>query len=611
MLNNYLDDKNILLEIDKMPIRETFVKLELLNKKEESIGEIQGLLLNGNIAVNGDSAVRRTCNFSFFADKDNDQISKDKLLKTKFKIYIGLKNNLPKSLNIYEPILWFPQGIFVFCGINMSKNASSRVVNITAKDKMCLLNGDVAGVIPDTVVLHEYEVYNELIGNYYYEPIVLYEIIKELVHHYGNEKYSNIHIENIPLKIRQLMQYQGNKPIYMEKDETNIYSGNYSWVKNDNSVEFVAGDPIGYTLTDFIYPGELIAVPGDTITSVLDKIKNVLGNFEYFYDIEGNFIFREIRNHLNNSYQPLEAVANSTTLNEYDYVANFSAEDIIYSFKENPKLISAFANNPDYNNIKNDYVVWGVRTTASGTELPIRYHLAIEAKPKENDIEWRQQLYDYVTGDKNNSDQTIAEMDEDGYDYYYKEMVAEWPKLYDINNNEWKPGVFENPKSLDYFLDFIDTDTSFMGKYSVEEIGRRTYAEVNKNCTTIFNKEIPDVIFVETDEEYQELIQSNEYKYVAKTGSNNNKGLMDYMRVSANNLSCYERIRELLYQHLTLNESITITTLPIYWLEPNRKIEVEDDATGIYGEYIIKSFNIPLTHNGTMSIQATRVLTRI
>jgi len=33
--------------------------------------------------------------------------------------------------------------------------------------------------------------------------------------------------------------------------------------------------------------------------------------------------------------------------------------------------------------------------------------------------------------------------------------------------------------------------------------------------------------------------------------------------------------------------------------------------TGINGEYLIKSFSIPLAHDGFMSIQATRVVDRI
>nr|DAG21689.1 MAG TPA: hypothetical protein [Caudoviricetes sp.] len=39
------------------------------------------------------------------------------------------------------------------------------------------------------------------------------------------------------------------------------------------------------------YAGDLIANVGETITSVLDKIKNMLSEYEYFYDIQGRFIF--------------------------------------------------------------------------------------------------------------------------------------------------------------------------------------------------------------------------------------------------------------------------------------------------------------------------------
>jgi hypothetical protein len=44
-------------------------------------------------------------------------------------------------------------------------------------------------------------------------------------------------------------------------------------------------------LTDLTYAGDLIANVGETLTSVLDKIKNMLGNYEYFYDVDGRFVF--------------------------------------------------------------------------------------------------------------------------------------------------------------------------------------------------------------------------------------------------------------------------------------------------------------------------------
>jgi hypothetical protein len=45
------------------------------------------------------------------------------------------------------------------------------------------------------------------------------------------------------------------------------------------------GETAGYTETDLVYPADLIANIGESITSVLDKIKNFLGEFEYFYNL--------------------------------------------------------------------------------------------------------------------------------------------------------------------------------------------------------------------------------------------------------------------------------------------------------------------------------------
>jgi hypothetical protein len=55
----------------------------------------------------------------------------------------------------------------------------------------------------------------------------------------------------------------------------------------------------GYFLTDLTYASgdgksssnDLIAKAGESITSVLDKIKNMLVHFEYYYDINGKFVF--------------------------------------------------------------------------------------------------------------------------------------------------------------------------------------------------------------------------------------------------------------------------------------------------------------------------------
>jgi hypothetical protein len=70
-------------------------------------------------------------------------------------------------------------------------------------------------------------------------------------------------------------------------------------------------------------------------------------------------------------------------------------------------------------------------------------------------------------------------------------------------------------------------------------------------------------------------------------------------------------VRELLYQYTSYNESISIQSIPIYYLEPNTRITVQDKESNIFGDYMISNISIPLDINSTMSISATKALERI
>jgi len=43
----------------------------------------------------------------------------------------------------------------------------------------------------------------------------------------------------------------------------------------------------------------LIAGINETVTSVLDKIINIFGAYEYFYNIEGQFVFQAKKTYVN------------------------------------------------------------------------------------------------------------------------------------------------------------------------------------------------------------------------------------------------------------------------------------------------------------------------
>jgi hypothetical protein len=67
-------------------------------------------------------------------------------LNKKFNLEIGLKNPVLNSQ--YDDILWFPQGMYVITTSNISESTSGCTIQITAKDKMCMLDGTIGGIFP-------------------------------------------------------------------------------------------------------------------------------------------------------------------------------------------------------------------------------------------------------------------------------------------------------------------------------------------------------------------------------------------------------------------------------------------------------------------------------
>ena len=78
--------------------------------------------------------------------------------------------------------------------------------------------------------------------------------------------------------------------------------------------------------------------------------------------------------------------------------------------------------------------------------------------------------------------------------------------------------------------------------------------------------------------------------------------------ISSKGISAKERIEEFLNDYIYCAANVNITTLPVYFLKPNSRIRIHDEDSQISGEYLINKFTIPLTHNGTMSITATKVV---
>lgn len=154
------------------------------------------------------------------------------------------------------------------------------------------------------------------------------------------------------------------------------------------------GDAAGYELTDLTYPYDLISTPGEALTSILDKIKDTLSNFEYFYDVDGHFIFQRKKTYMNVSWN------NIITTEDQTYVSSAADTSATQYTFENNDLIISIGNNIKLDNLKNDYSVWGTRKTINGTEVPIHARFAIDEKPYAY-VTFPRSKYNYVDNSEN------------------------------------------------------------------------------------------------------------------------------------------------------------------------------------------------------------------
>ena len=686
---SYLKDKDFLRELDNENNKFYWVKIEVLNMKELPIESIQGRVAPGStIPVDGNSSVRRTCNVSFIAeDAINDLTDVDNLLSInkKIKILVGIENHINTN---YDDIIWFPQGIFVINQPNISHSSGGCLINLNCKDKMCLLNGECGGGLPTSVTFHEYdqiigeracdgdpaltildpnnytiysyqsggetkykswtkeygwvETTNSTVGERVQIPQRFYDIIQTLVCNFGGESLDKIFINDVPLEIKQIVRYTGSNTLYYNSD-TDQYTTDDSFVTESGEWKtFGFNEDVGYVYTDFVYPGKLISNIGDNVCSILDKIKNTLGNYEYFYDINGNFIFQEVKNYLNTSYDPTDAyrldngrkieIASNglAILDGTNYAVDFNSNTkSVYVFTEGNGLVTSYTNAPVYTNLKNDFHIWG----KSKDNYAIHYHLAIKEKPKYMNtysVIFLKEDGEYTGGLR------LAEETESGEDYtpadwraelylqgltkqhnqirpdiYEQELLDLFDSIYDFREKKFKADLVKNPNDLIYFFDYLEP-ISHLYDCSVDLLGTKVYSYQQDKIRKLYNTDIPNVILVDLGMDAvsrARIIERCEQE--GQPYANIDNKIYANLAIGTIGYTAQEVARDLLYQYTNYNENITIQSVPIYYLEPNSRISVYDQKSGIHGDYIIKSFSIPIDARGTMSITANRALERI
>lgn len=421
MNNNFLLDDIFLAELDNQPQRELWVKIIALTINEEPVEEITGRTTAGSISIDGSSKLRRSCSLTLVSEQLNIN---EYLwgLNTKVKILIGLKNEVNPLA--YGDIVWFPQGVFVLNTFNISISNNSSNISLQGKDKMCLINGDLGGNLTAlSYIFDSVQEQNSYESAYYKRKLPLWQIIREAVHTYAQEPYHNIIINDLDDWGLELLTYRGEDPMYfiyseeaqdivnmtLNSDQEYFFKGEKvkisqlelrdgfsfkvlnDFVKQGDAtgspvtnkegevfyiIKIETGMTCGYRITDLIYAKDLSLNVGESIAGMLDKIVSMLGNFEYFYNLDGQFVFQKKKTYVHTSWNNLK---NNGEEQWADSAAHTSSH--VYSLY-NSKLVSSFSNSPALNNVKNDFSIWGVKTGVTGREEKIHLRYAIDKKPE-------------------------------------------------------------------------------------------------------------------------------------------------------------------------------------------------------------------------------------
>lgn len=667
-MNNLLLNTDFLKQLDLMRNKTVYSKLIAINAQGAPVEEITGRVTSGTINVDGSSVLRRTCNITLVGQ--DLKISEFYwALKSQFRVEIGIKNNIDDN---FDNIIWFEQGTYIITSFSKSKSLSGINISVSGQDKMCLLNGSLGGALPHDV---DFGTYKDENGIDKALPVI--DIIKQALTIYAREPYYNIVINDLEgVNGWSLQQYRGETPMYYWYKVIKTQPGSNSYTKKlinvtidsdkkvkrqstgkqytlknlpdkcfysknnvigqENTGEIVEsggkeyviqkieyGQDAGYHRTELTYPDALPSKPdekgalelaaGEPLTNLFDKIKTFLGEYEYFYDLKGRFVFQKKQIYTQGLFTPIVGdnayVVPATDISAYKYKFNDAT------------LISSYSNGFDITNIKNDIIVWGTKTTVAGGDKNIHGRFAIHKKPTKyyslthkksfsttgnNKVDWRELIYlmaedhsrlktsnTFITNLINKNPEFYTGVT--GYEQYYIDMLSYWRKIY-------KDGKFiiASPSEAEFWIDFIEPNGQ-LKYFSHDALGNRVKVDKNAKVKAMWYEDIPEIEFIYSGEKV-------DYSNTAYQRIQIPNKVRDLFIESPRQRSVFEQANELINSHILKATTITLTSLPIYYLEPNTRIYVKDEESEIDGDYIIKSFSIPLNPGGNMSIQATEII---
>ena len=458
-------------------IKNLYIQVNVLDFNFFIVNNIEGNLIDGNISIDAKSDIRRTGNLSFVVtDSSFDVKSGGQIWLDKYvKILIGIEDIRTKE------IIWNNMGIFLINQPTYNYDAATRQMSFQCVDLMAkmtgLRNGYITGIGQEGFVLIP-------VGSNVREAII------DIIRRCGFNEY------------------------YVSE-----------CINSDGTIQEV--------------PYDMKFDQGVTWYEVLDELRNVLPNYQIYFDINGVFRYEKIPSGKDDPIM----------INEDLWENNLLQETV----------------NVNFNDVKNVVEIWGrVHETEYFSDASTTVISNNVIRPTWSGLT---SLETYTVTALSLSQSITAPTG------IYIDFLNRLLLIKDFNGNN---------------ITYLPANEYLVFSYS--PYNRWLYLG-GSQAHAVWKDENPDSPFyIESSIGEIPIILSGE----------------DYDNIISDDLAL-ERAKYEIYKRCRLNDTIDVTTTPIYWADVNWKVSYTPlSGDNISKEYMIQSINIPLNINNVQNFNLSR-----
>ena len=259
------------ISVIKQNVKDVYVKVELLTANMTVIDSLTGSLVSDSFSSDSNSIQRRNYTCNLVVSDHARKINKSTILS---EYLVGKDNKIwiDKYIRVYygifsyraKEIIWWRIGTFTYVSANYTFGATECNLSLTCADKMCDYDGTKNGLIHQTK-------YDDITG----ESAAGFKI--PAVAQYETDSNGNV-----------LKDSNGNRIVksYNKIRDSVIALLGIAGITDYDVEYYPAGrDIIPY---DLEFSGEVV------YTTVWNALRDLYPSWEYFFDVDGRFIWRKI-----------------------------------------------------------------------------------------------------------------------------------------------------------------------------------------------------------------------------------------------------------------------------------------------------------------------------